>query len=612
MGMDFNERQKEAVQHKNGPMMVLAGPGSGKTAVIAGRLQNLLNAGTAGNRILVVTFTRAAAAEMRQRFLKESGREYSEITFGTFHSIYYNILRASDRQARPEVLSERDKLKLLKEILSHIFPDSDAEAELPAQTAREISLLKGSGTSLENFYSSVLPSETFRKACRIYEDWKKENRLLDFDDIIVRCYELFCSRPEVLQKWQQRFQYFLIDEFQDISPLQYKIIRMLARPCNNLFIVGDDDQSIYRFRGANPDIMLHFPKDYPDCRTVNLNVNYRSHPEILDAAGRLICHNKKRYKKELKAEKEEGGQVLFAEFKDPREECSNLAQKLRKAHEKGEAYEDMAVLFRTNSGCREAIEQLMAWHVPFTAADILPCVYDHWICKDLLAYMRIAAGEKNRALFLQIYNKPNRYFSRDAFRDPVITFDLLYDYYEDKDWMCDRVETMQNDLAMLKKLPPYGAVIYIRKQIGYEQYLSEYAGKHHIQKEELFQILDELAESARNYKSLQEWTDAMDRYRDRLQEEKKQKSDTDARKGVMISTLHASKGMEYNSVYILDVNEGIIPYKKAVLSADMEEERRMLYVGMTRAKEDLHIYSVRERYDKRIEPSRFICEIAGQ
>ncbi|MEE0955015.1 MAG: ATP-dependent helicase [Eubacterium sp.] len=610
--MDFNERQKEAVQHKNGPMMVLAGPGSGKTAVIAGRLQNLLNAGTAGNRILVVTFTRAAAAEMRQRFLKESGREYSEITFGTFHSIYYNILRASDRQARPEVLSERDKLKLLKEILSHIFPDSDAEAELPAQTAREISLLKGSGTSLENFYSSVLPSETFRKACRIYEDWKKENRLLDFDDIIVRCYELFCSRPEVLQKWQQRFQYFLIDEFQDISPLQYKIIRMLARPCNNLFIVGDDDQSIYRFRGANPDIMLHFPKDYPDCRTVNLNVNYRSHPEILDAAGRLICHNKKRYKKELKAEKEEGGQVLFAEFKDPREECSNLAQKLRKAHEKGEAYEDMAVLFRTNSGCREAIEQLMAWHVPFTAADILPCVYDHWICKDLLAYMRIAAGEKNRALFLQIYNKPNRYFSRDAFRDPVITFDLLYDYYEDKDWMCDRVETMQNDLAMLKKLPPYGAVIYIRKQIGYEQYLSEYAGKHHIQKEELFQILDELAESARNYKSLQEWTDAMDRYRDRLQEEKKQKSDTDARKGVMISTLHASKGMEYNSVYILDVNEGIIPYKKAVLSADMEEERRMLYVGMTRAKEDLHIYSVRERYDKRIEPSRFICEIAGQ
>lgn len=607
--MDFNERQQEAVQHKNGPMMVLAGPGSGKTAVITGRLISLLDQGVPENQILVVTFTRAAAGEMKQRFMKESGRERSNLTFGTFHSIYYAILRATDRTSRPEVLAERDKQKLLKEILSHIWPDSDAEAELPSQVAREISMVKGSGTSLEHFYSSVLPSDIFRKACTMYENWKQENRLLDFDDIIVRCYKLFCSRPEVLKKWQERFRYFLIDEFQDISPLQYKIIRMMARPADNLFIVGDDDQSIYRFRGANPDIMLNFPKDYPNCRMVNLNINYRSRPEILEAAGRLIVHNRKRYKKELRASQEQGGRVLFGEFKDPREECSSLAKMLRKAHDQGEPYEDMAVLFRTNSGCREAIEQLMAWQVPFTAGDILPCIYDHWICHDLLAYMRLAAGENKRSLFLQIYNKPNRYFSRDAFQDPLITFNLLYDYYEDKEWMCDRVEDLQNDLAMIRRLPPYGAVTYIRKQVGYEQYVSEYAGKRHIPEEELFQILDELAESARNYRTLPEWMEAMDRYREKLLEEKQQRQVSEKRRSVMISTLHASKGMEYNSVYILDVNEGIIPYKKAVLSADLEEERRMFYVGMTRARNDLHIFSVQQRYDKNVEPSRFISEI---
>lgn len=609
--MQFNERQKEAVQHKNGPMMVLAGPGSGKTAVITGRLISLLQDGADQNRILVVTFTRAAAAEMKQRFLKESGQERSLITFGTFHSIYYNMLRASDRTSRPEILAEGDKQKLLREILSHIWPDADAEAELPSQVAREISLVKGSGTNLENFYSSLLPSDVFRKVCRTYEDWKRENRLLDFDDIIVCCYRLFRERPEVLKKWQERFRYFLIDEFQDISPLQYKIIRMLALPDNNLFIVGDDDQSIYRFRGANPDIMLGFPGDYPDCTTVNLNINYRSRPEILHAAGNLIRNNRKRYRKELSADRKEGGQVLFGNFKDPREECSGLARMLRKAHDKGEPYGEMAVLFRTNAGCREAIEQLMAWHIPFTAGDILPCIYDHWICRDILSYMRLASGENKRALFLQIYNKPNRYFSRDAFRDPVITFNLLYDFYEDKDWMCDRVEELQNHLAMIRRLPPYGAVTYIRNQVGYQQYVSEYARRHHIQEEELIQILDELAESARNYQTLTEWMEAMDRYRERLQEEKKRKPVSEREEGVMISTLHASKGMEYNSVYILDVNEGIIPYKKAVLSADLEEERRMLYVGMTRARDDLHIFSVRERYDKKIEPSRFLREIVG-
>jgi DNA helicase-2/ATP-dependent DNA helicase PcrA len=607
--MQYNDIQKKAVAHGDGPMLVLAGPGSGKTAVITGRTAQLIQNGISPSSILVVTFTRAAAAQMKGRFLKMTGRESTPVTFGTFHGVFYGILKHAYRINGSNILADNTKLGLLREILDHNYPDAGQEADLPSQVAREISQVKGGKMDVTHFYSGVLPQEIFRKVYELYDSWKQENRMLDFDDIITKCYELFTKRPDYLAKWQKKFRYLLVDEFQDISPLQYEIVRMLAAPENNLFIVGDDDQSIYRFRGASPGIMLKFPEDYPGAKVIALEENYRSTPEILAAAGSLVAHNHKRYSKNIRPVNPSGEPVVYQHFEDSRKECIHLAQSLRKENEKGTPFEEMAVLFRTNVGCREAVEQLMAYQIPFTMGDVLPCIFDHWIARDIFAYMDLGAGSRKRGDFLRIYNRPNRYISRDAFYDPVISFENLYIYYEDKEWMCRRVEQLEADLDMVGRLAPYGAINYIRREIAYDEYVREYAGARNIPVEDLMQVLDELMESARNYTSYEEWKQAIADYREKLEQQKKRRNREP--EGVTVATLHASKGMEYDHVYILDVNEGIIPYHKAVLDADLEEERRMLYVGMTRARHLLHLYSVSERYEKKTDPSPFLKEIFG-
>ncbi|MGI6051840.1 MAG: ATP-dependent helicase [Bilifractor sp.] len=607
--MPFSESQSKAVSHLDGPMLVLAGPGSGKTSVITGRTVRLTEQGISPSSILVVTFTRAAAAEMKGRFLKAVHQSSTQVAFGTFHSVYYAILRNAQVPGCGQILPESKKLQLIREIMDHTWKGGTEENDLPSRVAREIGQVRGSGIDLQNFYSGVLPQDVFRKVYTLYENWKEENSCIDFDDIIVKCRDLFVERPDVLARWQKRFRYVLVDEFQDISPLQYEVIRMIAAPENNLFIVGDDDQSIYRFRGANPGIMLGFPKDYPDAEIVTLNENYRCTPQVIQASARLIEKNKKRYQKSIRAVRESGAPVKKETFQNPQEECRHLAETLRMNHDSaGTPYKDMAVLSRTNSGCREAVEQLMANEIPFRMGDLIPCVFDHWIAKDIMAYMDLGSGSRKRSDFLRIYNRPNRYFSRDAFRRNIVPFSDLYNYYEDKDWMCRRVQTFEDQIGMIGNLAPFGAITFIRREVGYEAYVRDYATEHRIDPEDLVRILDELTESAKNFKTLSEWKESIRRFREKREERLSRSQKTD---GVTVCTLHGSKGMEYDDVYILDVNEGVIPYHKAVLEEDLEEERRMLYVGMTRAKKRLFLYSVRTRYEKKAEPSRFLKDIFG-
>ena len=312
--MDYNESQKRAAAHREGPMLVLAGPGSGKTAVITERTARLVGSGIPGGRILVVTFTRAAALEMKNRFRETAGNSAGQVTFGTFHGVFYGILRNTYHINGNNILSEEEKRRLLTELLDQFYPEEDREADLPSGLAREISTVKCGRIQVENYYSSLLPEEAFRRVYKAYRRWMEENRKLDFDDIMAECYRLFRQHPEILSRWQKTFQYILVDEFQDISPIQYDIVRMLAAPENNLFIVGDDDQSIYRFRGASPEIMLRFPRDYPQAGTVTLNFNYRCTPEILEAAGRLIRRNQKRFPKDLKAFRKSGAPVRLLKF----------------------------------------------------------------------------------------------------------------------------------------------------------------------------------------------------------------------------------------------------------------------------------------------------------
>ncbi len=589
-------------------MLTLAGPGSGKTAVITGRVYNLIrNCGVTPSSILVVTFTRAAAREMKERFLRLAGPKAAGVTFGTFHGVFYGILRQVYRIGGENILSEDRRRALIRELIQAYVRDIEDETDLMDSISREISTIKNGRIELKNYYSASCSRENFQKIYQGYQQTLKKKRLLDFDDIMLYCYELFLKRPDILSLWQKKFQYILIDEFQDINKLQYDIVRMLAKPEDNLFIVGDDDQSIYRFRGAMPEIMLNFRKDYPEARQVLLNVNYRCSRPILRQAMKVIGNNEQRFKKELTAAKQDGPPVHLRTFENPEEELSHLMEELSGAKEKGQDLSGTALLFRTNIGSRPAVEKLMEYNLPFQMRDSLPNLYEHFIARDIMAYFRMICGSRSRSDFLQVMNKPNRYISREALYETQVSFEALYSFYEEKEWMCDRIERLERDLHVMKDMLPFAAVNYIRFAVGYEKYLRSYAEYRHIRPEELYEILNEVQDTTRGFKSFADWFSHVEEYSQQLKEQSQQQKLRGD--GVTVSTLHSVKGLEYDTVYILDVNEGNIPYHKAQQESEIEEERRMFYVGMTRARTNLYIYSVRERHGKKQESSRFVEEI---
>lgn len=586
--------------------MVLAGPGSGKTSVIVERTAYMTGEGKIpSSSVLVVTFSRAAAVEMKERFLKFTGQSSTRVTFGTFHGVFYGILKQAYNLTSANILSEEEKNGILRELALNFGGELASEGDFTEEIAKEISMVKGNRISLEHYYSSCCPDEVFRQIYGAYGNMLRQRRKLDFDDMLLSCYELFDKRKDILRAWQQKFRYILVDEFQDINQLQYDIVRLLAEPENNLFIVGDDDQSIYHFRGARPEIMLNFTKDYPGAEKVVLDVNYRCSKRILDSAMKVIGRNKTRFQKELSTPNPEGEPVRLCEYANPREEYLSVTAELRKRLEQGENLENTAVLLRTNQEAEGLIAAFMERQIPFTMKEKLPNLFQHWICRNLLAYMRFAQGERSRKLFLEIMNRPNRYISRDAVvSGREISFEQLRDFYKDKDWMCDRLTTMETHLRILKGLPPYAAINFIRKGMGYEEYLQEYALYRKIKPEELGEILDRLSESAKGMNTLKEWEEYIEDYTRKLEEQAgKQKKE-----GVQILTLHGAKGLEFDRVYILNVNEGSIPYRKAVLAPAVEEERRLFYVGMTRARKFLTLCYVKKQYEKEREPSRFLKE----
>lgn len=604
--MKRNPSQKRAIAHLSGPMMVLAGPGSGKTSVIVERTAYMTGEGKIpSSSVLVVTFSRAAAVEMKERFLKFTGQSGTRVTFGTFHGVFYGILKQAYNLTSANILSEEEKNGILRELALNFGGELASEGDFTEEIAKEISMVKGNRISLEHYYSSCCPDEVFRQIYGAYGNMLRERRKLDFDDMLLSCYELFDKRKDILRAWQQKFRYILVDEFQDINQLQYDIVRLLAEPENNLFIVGDDDQSIYHFRGARPEIMLNFTKDYPGAEKVVLDVNYRCSKRILDSAMKVIGRNKTRFQKELSTPNPEGEPVRLCEHANPREEYLSVTAELRKRLEQGENLENTAVLLRTNQEAEGLIAAFMERQIPFTMKEKLPNLFQHWICRNFLAYMRFAQGERSRKLFLEIMNRPNRYISRDAIAsDREISFERLRDFYKDKDWMCDRLTTMETHLRILKGLPPYAAINFIRKGMGYEEYLQEYALYRKIKPEELGEIMDRLSESAKGMNTLKEWEEYIEDYTRKLEEQAgKQKKE-----GVQILTLHGAKGLEFDRVYILNVNEGSIPYRKAVLAPAVEEERRLFYVGMTRARKFLTLCYVKKQYEKEREPSRFLKE----
>lgn len=617
--MKLNRGQDEAIKHGNGPCMVLAPPGSGKTLIVTERTRYLIEeSGVRPDQILVITFTRYAAREMKERFERLTAGKNYPVTFGTFHSIFYGILKCAYGIGANNLMSEKESSVLLQEVLDQTdiesTPEVEDEEELVRELLREVGMVKNGLCHLKDFHSKYLTQDEFAEVFRSYEHQKKELKKFDFDDMLVQCYALFRKKPEILQGWQKRFQYILIDEFQDINRVQYEVIRMLVAPRYNLFVVGDDDQSIYGFRGAKPELMLYMKQEFPSLRTISLTVNYRSTEFITGAAARVILHNDTRFYKRVQSFRGRGQNVHVQEVLDEQEEAQYVTEEIQKKLDQGIKPGEIAVLFRAAVQARMISEILSEHRIPFEMRDYVTNFYRHFIVKDMMAYLQLAAGKRDRSLFLTICNRPLRYLARNSMENRQVNFEDLRKFYCDKDWMLDIIDQFDVDVRMMKNMAPYAAIQYIRKKIGYDDFLKEYAEKHQISWKQLMDVMAELEERSKNFKSYDEWEIHIVKYTQELEEQqaKARKIKGERENKVQLMTIHSAKGLEFEDVFVIHANEGEIPHQKAEKKDEIEEERRLFYVALTRAKNNLCISYITQKNGNSIKPSRFVEELLGQ
>ena len=547
---------------------------------------------------------------MKNRTRSICGPSSYAVTFGTFHGIYYGILKWAYRLNQSNLLSDEEKYRILREILPGIDwdqePEADEEKDYLQELAIEIGNVKNNCMDIEEYEPVKYTTEKVRKLYRTDEETKKKYRKIYFEDMLIQCRDLFMKRPDILKKWQEKFQYILVDEFQDVNPAQYDVVRMLAAPQDNLFVVGDDDQSVYGFRGAKPGIMMEFMKDYPKARQILLDVNYRSSGYIVKGALRVIGNNKIRFEKKIEAFRKPDETVHVQEVKDPVQEAEYVLERIREYREKGVSYTEMAVLYRTNVDARAMSELMTEYQIPFVMKEHLNNIYEHFIALDMISYLRLSQGEYDRKYFLQIANRPNRYLTRESMKTGNVSYESLRRYYRDKDWMVDRIDQLEWDMKMICDKTPYAAIQYIRKRMGYDEFLKEYAAYRKISSEDLFALLEEIWQNSKGYGTIKEWFEHIESYGKMLKEQNKKNGE---KEGVNLMTMHAAKGLEFDTVFVIEANEGSCPYKKATADEEIEEERRLFYVAMTRAKRKLVISYVKEKNGKDLLPSRFVSEL---
>lgn len=613
----FNKNQIEAISHKEGPAIVLAGPGSGKTTVITHRIKNLIECHSVlPEEILVVTFTKTAAIHMKERFLKimkDSGIHKScPVTFGTFHSVYYRILRLSGDDNGNEILSDRMKSDMLKEIIIRNRIDVSSLQDFVQSISGEISRFKGNMKRLEVYAPKCCNQEIFERIYTEYEKALKAERRIDFEDILLKCYAILSKNQRVLKEWQEIYQYILIDEFQDINQVQYEIIKMLALPQNNIFIVGDDDQSIYGFRGSRPEIMFQFQKDYPEAVEIRLNINYRSTPEIVELSENLITHNNHRFEKKMISLKKGGVRPDIRQFRNQGEELMYLCNQIKKYMKEGIEPSEMAILVRNNSQISGIVEFLKNEMLEIRNTKRDYSIYQGMVAKDVMAYIKAALLSEiiplreNKGL-IYILNKPARLISRQIIGQEDMNFERLKQMYRHSQEILKNIEQLQFHMTMIKKLNPSAALTYIRNGTGYEKYLQQYAREKKRKLSVLLDQFDKLQKEALRFSTLQEWIEFVETQGMECQD-KTDNIEANSNQ-INIITMHGSKGLEFKVVFIVDVNQGIIPSSRAVRERDFQEERRVFYVAMTRAAEILNIYGVTESLGCQMEISMFVEEI---
>lgn len=595
-----------------GPCEVIAGPGSGKTSVIVKRLESLISISKIDpSSILTITFTKAAAFEMKSRAGNLLGDLAGALNIGTFHSIFLKILRHTYNFSKDNIITYPVQNELIKEILESERIELTDTTRAVYGILNEISRTKCALSELSTEYkSAILTDEQFDVLYRRYKKKMAEMKLIDFDDIMLITRSLFLERPDVLHKWQDRFRYIMTDEFQDVDLLQYELLKILAGKNRNLFVVGDDDQSIYGFRGADPGIMRLFTKEYPDAGMISLTDNFRSSPEIVDAAGKIISENKNRLQKNIVSMTGTRGDVDIREFNDRDEEMEAFREETDALCGN---YDSAALLLRTNDLVSYYTERVSALNIPFRCREKIKNIYDHFIARDILDYLSLSKGNDLRSTLYRVMNHPYRGISRNAVSGDRFDPEKMMAFHHDDIRTRANIKRLMYDLNVISKMKPYAAVHYILKAMGYERYLKDIAVSKKLDLPELLGTAEEIRSRSMGYRSFEAWKSDIEDYSREIaiMNSKETGERNPDKQGISIMTLHGSKGLEFEEVFLFDVNEKIIPYHRAVLPSEIEEERRLLYVGMTRAKKKLHIWYIRDNMGKAMEKSRFIGGLCG-
>lgn len=608
MGKKLNTAQQKAVCHETGPMLVLAGPGSGKTTVLLCRISRLLERGLAKpQEILALTFSKAAAEEMKSRFENLNGA--SGVSFGTFHSIFFRILRSRYGWNVEQIFQEEERRSILRNSIETEKWDIPDLEEYISQFFSQLSLMNSELEQPNRFTPVGMPVEEFRKLYRAYEGYKERHEKLDFDDMLTQCYQLLREDAAVREYWQRKYKFILVDEFQDVNQAQFACLQILAEKHQNLFVVGDDDQSIYAFRGARPDFLLHFPTLYPAAKKVTLNTNYRSTERIVNLAERVIGNNEVRFVKNMKGIGEAGDKVTFFLAEDAAKEAAHIAEKIGRLLDEGVPLTEIAVIYRTNLQGGAFARELYKRGIPYDLRDNSGNVYEHWVAKDLLAYLLLAENEESDSALRRILNKPKRYIGKDLLAEAeAMPYTLLRSFFvcpSLKGWQEENLENLRIDLNQIRKRTPYDALKYIRKVIGYDEYLEEFAAYRRTSAQVLQEIADEIMETAKDCADVRSFREQLERLSLQMKEQSRKKGQK--RNGVALMTMHGAKGLEFRAVFLPSLVEGIVPHEKGMDT--VAEERRLFYVAMTRASEKLCLSAILQRYEKERKPSRFLAEM---
>lgn len=614
---ELNERQREAVLYNDGPLLIIAGAGAGKTKTLTTKIAYLIEKeNVAPENILAITFTNKAAKEMKDRLFKTIGQTAKYLEVSTFHSFGLKLLRenydALGYDKNFVIMDSDDSLTLVKKIIKDI--GYDPKIYNPRAIRNKISSCKNEMTTPEA-YERYAASDFEKVVQEVYAKYEKKlqrNNSVDFDDLLLLPIELFKKNPDILNKYQDLYQYILIDEYQDTNEAQYILTKMLSAKNRKITCVGDDSQSIYSFRGANYKNILNFEKDYKDAKTILLEQNYRSTSNILDAANQVIKNNKMRKDKNLWTSRGIGEKIKYYRAYNERDEAQYVIRKIKELTNRNVEYKDIAVLYRTNAQSRVLEEEMLKENLPYRVIGSF-YFYSRKEIKDLIAYLRLIHNSKDNVSLLRVINTPKRGIGLKTIENLTIQADAMgVSIYEaissgkelEFKNLIEKLKEMSKDLTLTELIDKVLDASGMKKELEDEKTLE---AEVRLENLEEFKSITKTFEEREGLISLEDFLLEISLISD-VEEYK------DDPNRISLMTVHSVKGLEFDHVFVVGMEEGIFPHINSLMdNSELEEERRLCYVAITRAKDDLHLVNARRRTlfgKEQINPvSRFLGEI---